>query len=47
MCTVVEFNGSGDNGSDVRDGIASEIKAGDVVIYRAVTLSSSVSSSCG
>jgi hypothetical protein len=44
---VVEFNGSGNNGSEVRDGIAYEIKAGEVGVYRAVTLSSSVSSSCG
>src|SRR6202047_2631342 len=31
MRTVVEFNGPGNNGSEVRDGIAYEIKAGDVV----------------
>src|SRR5229473_4400576 len=30
--TVVEFNGPGNNGSDVRNGIAYEIKAGDVVV---------------
>src|SRR6202162_5589375 len=35
--TVVEFNGSGDNGAEVRDGIAYEIKAGDVVVIPAGT----------
>ena len=37
MRTVVEFNGPGNNGSDVRDGIAYEIKAGDVVVIPAGT----------
>jgi mannose-6-phosphate isomerase-like protein (cupin superfamily) len=35
--TVVEFNGPGNNGSDIRDGIAYEIKAGDVVVIPAGT----------
>ena len=35
MRTVVEFNGPGNNGSEVRDGIAYEIKAGDVVVIPA------------
>ena len=35
--TVVEFNGPGNNGSEVRDGIAHEIKAGDVVVIPAGT----------
>src|SRR5580692_4541961 len=30
--TVVEFNGPGNNGSEVQGGIAYEIKAGDVVV---------------
>ncbi|HLI98824.1 MAG TPA: hypothetical protein VKT76_03825 [Bradyrhizobium sp.] len=37
MRTVVEFNGPGNNGSDIRDGIAYEIKAGDVVVIPAGT----------
>ena len=37
MRTVVEFNGPGNNGSDVRGGIAYEIKAGDVVVIPAGT----------
>jgi mannose-6-phosphate isomerase-like protein (cupin superfamily) len=37
MRTVVEFNGPGNNGSEVRDGIAYEIKAGDVVVIPAGT----------
>lgn len=37
MRTVVEFNGPGNNGSDIRDGIAHEIKAGDVVVIPAGT----------
>jgi mannose-6-phosphate isomerase-like protein (cupin superfamily) len=37
MLTVVEFNGPGNNGSEVRDGIAYEIKAGDVVVIPAGT----------
>ena len=35
--TVVEFNGPGNNGSDIRDGVAHEIKAGDVVVIPAGT----------
>ena len=35
--TVREFNGPGNNGSEVRDGIAYEIKAGDVVVIPAGT----------
>jgi len=34
---VVEFNGPGNNGSDIRDGVAHEIKAGDVVVIPAGT----------
>ncbi len=37
MRTVVEFNGPGNNGSDIRDGVAHEIKAGDVVVIPAGT----------
>jgi mannose-6-phosphate isomerase-like protein (cupin superfamily) len=37
MRTVVEFNGPGNNGSEVRDGVAYEIKAGDVVVIPAGT----------
>jgi mannose-6-phosphate isomerase-like protein (cupin superfamily) len=37
MRTVVEFNGPGNNGSEVRNGIAHEIKAGDVVVIPAGT----------
>jgi mannose-6-phosphate isomerase-like protein (cupin superfamily) len=37
MRTVVEFNGPGNNGSEVRNGIAYEIKAGDVVVIPAGT----------
>jgi mannose-6-phosphate isomerase-like protein (cupin superfamily) len=37
MRTVVEFNGPGNNGSDVRDGVAYEIKTGDVVVIPAGT----------
>ena len=37
MRTVVEFNGPGNNGSDIRDGIAYQIKAGDVVVIPAGT----------
>jgi mannose-6-phosphate isomerase-like protein (cupin superfamily) len=37
MRTVVEFNGPGNNGSDVKDGVAYEIKAGDVVVIPAGT----------
>ena len=35
--TVVEFNGPGHNGSDIRNGVAHNIKAGDVVIIPAGT----------
>jgi uncharacterized protein YjlB len=34
---VVEFNGPGNNGSEVRDGVAYELKAGDVVVIPAGT----------
>jgi quercetin dioxygenase-like cupin family protein len=37
MRTVVEFNGPGNNGSEVKNGIAYEIKAGDVVVIPAGT----------
>lgn len=37
MRTVREFNGPGNNGSDVKDGVAYEIKAGDVVVIPAGT----------
>jgi mannose-6-phosphate isomerase-like protein (cupin superfamily) len=37
MRTVVEFNGPGNNGSGIRNGIAYEIKAGDVVVIPAGT----------
>ena len=35
--TVVEFNGPGNNGSDIRNGIAHNLKAGDVVVIPAGT----------
>jgi mannose-6-phosphate isomerase-like protein (cupin superfamily) len=35
--TVVEYNGPGNNGSDIRNGIAYNIKAGDVVVIPAGT----------
>jgi mannose-6-phosphate isomerase-like protein (cupin superfamily) len=35
--TVVEFNGPGNNGSDVRNGVAYQIKAGDVIVIPAGT----------
>jgi mannose-6-phosphate isomerase-like protein (cupin superfamily) len=35
--TVVEFNGPGNNGSDIRNGVAHQIKAGDVVVIPAGT----------
>jgi mannose-6-phosphate isomerase-like protein (cupin superfamily) len=35
--TVREFNGPGNNGSDIRNGVAYEIKAGDVVVIPAGT----------
>src|SRR5437667_7444405 len=33
--TVVEFNGPGNNGSDIRNGVAYQIKAGDAVVIPA------------
>jgi mannose-6-phosphate isomerase-like protein (cupin superfamily) len=35
--TVVEFNGPGNNGSDIRNGVAHQIKTGDVVVIPAGT----------
>ena len=35
--TVVEFNGPGNNGSDIRNGVAYNIKPGDVVVIPAGT----------
>ena len=35
--TVVEFNGPGNNGSDIKNGVAYNIKAGDVVVIPAGT----------
>ncbi len=35
--TVIEFNGPGNNGSDIKDGIAYNVKAGDVVVIPAGT----------
>jgi len=37
MRTVVEFNGPGNNGSDIRNGVAHQIKAGDVLVIPAGT----------
>src|SRR3984957_13331729 len=37
MRTVREFNGPGNNGSEIKDGFAYEIKAGDVVVIPAGT----------
>src|SRR5476649_2336529 len=37
MRTVAEFNGPGNNGSDIKDGIAYQVKAGDVVVIPAGT----------
>ncbi len=37
MRTVVEFNGPGNGGSDIRNGVAHQIKAGDVVVIPAGT----------
>ena len=37
MRTVVEFNGPGNNGSEVRNGVAYDVKAGDVVVIPAGT----------
>ena len=35
--TVVQFNGPGNNGSEIRNGVAHQIKAGDVVVIPAGT----------
>src|SRR5437879_3480709 len=35
--TVVEYNGPGNNGSDIRNGVAHQIKAGDIVVIPAGT----------
>jgi mannose-6-phosphate isomerase-like protein (cupin superfamily) len=35
--TVIEFNGPGHNGSDIRNGVAHQVKAGDVVVIPAGT----------
>jgi mannose-6-phosphate isomerase-like protein (cupin superfamily) len=35
--TVVEFNGPGNNGSEIRNGVSHDIKAGDVVVIPAGT----------
>ena len=35
--TVVEFNGPGNNGSDIKNGVAYNLKAGDVVVIPAGT----------
>ncbi len=35
--TVIEFNGPGNNGSDIRNGVARNLKAGDVVVIPAGT----------
>lgn len=35
--TVVEFNGPGNNGSDIRNGVTYQLKAGDVVVIPAGT----------
>lgn len=37
MRTVVEFNGPGHGGADIRNGVAHDIKAGDVVVIPAGT----------
>ncbi len=37
MRTVVEFNGPGNGGSEIRNGVAHQIKAGDVVVIPAGT----------
>ena len=37
LLTVREFNGPGNNGSDIRNGVAHQIKAGDVVVIPAGT----------
>jgi mannose-6-phosphate isomerase-like protein (cupin superfamily) len=35
--TVIEFNGPGNNGSDIRNGVTHQLKAGDVVVIPAGT----------
>jgi mannose-6-phosphate isomerase-like protein (cupin superfamily) len=35
--TVVEFNGPGNNGSEIRNGVAHQLKAGDVIVIPAGT----------
>jgi mannose-6-phosphate isomerase-like protein (cupin superfamily) len=35
--TVIEFNGPGHNGSEIRNGVAHQLKAGDVVVIPAGT----------
>jgi len=35
--TVIEYNGPGHNGSEIRNGIAHQLKAGDVVVIPAGT----------
>ena len=35
--TVIEFNGPGNNGSEIRNGVAHQLKAGDVVVIPAGT----------
>ena len=37
MRTVVEFNGPGNNGSDIRNGVTYQLKPGDVVVIPAGT----------
>jgi mannose-6-phosphate isomerase-like protein (cupin superfamily) len=37
LLTVREFNGPGNNGSEIRNGVAHQIKAGDVVVIPAGT----------
>jgi hypothetical protein len=37
MRTVVEFNGPGNSGADIRNGVAHNIKTGDVVVIPAGT----------
>jgi hypothetical protein len=35
--TVIEFNGPGNNGTDIRNGVSHQLKAGDVVVIPAGT----------
>jgi hypothetical protein len=37
MRTVIEFNGPGNGGAEIRNGVAHDIKAGDVVVIPAGT----------